>query len=129
MEQNYKMLLIFLPMLFYLLFDLYLLPPKRPLIVLIKYRKVLNKHQDTHLLVFFFISPFTVLVTPSINRPESSSHFMILIISFTSSFEMNKVNPFTAVATHFPLLLLSNLLTTFQVILLTIVRDVIRYIA
>ena len=37
----------------------------------------------------FFISCFTVSVTPSINTPESSD-FMILIMSFTSSFKINK---------------------------------------
>ena len=33
-----------------------------------------------------FISCFTVSVTPSTNTPESSNYFMILIISFISSF-------------------------------------------
>ena len=37
----------------------------------------------------FFISCFTVSVTPSINTPESSD-FVILIISFTSLFKINK---------------------------------------
>ena len=48
--------------------------------------------------MFLFISCFTVSVTPSINTPESSSDLMILIISFISSFEMNKVNHFPALA-------------------------------
>ena len=42
----------------------------------------------------FFISCFTVTATLSINTPESSNDFMILIISFRSSFEINKVNLF-----------------------------------
>ena len=66
-----------------------------------------------------FISCFTV--TPSVNTPESSSDFMMLI-SFTSSFEMNKVNPFPALTTSaplvtiapFPLILLSNLFIAFE---------------
>ena len=43
---------------------------------------------------YFFVSCFTVSVTPSINTPESSNDFMVLIISFISSLEINKVNPF-----------------------------------
>ena len=57
----------------------------------------------------FFISSFTVSVTTSINTPESSSDFMIAIISSISSFEMNKVNPFPALAAPFPFIFLSNL--------------------
>ena len=41
----------------------------------------------------FFISCFTVSVTPSINTLESSSDFMILIISSIQLFEMNRMNP------------------------------------
>ena len=44
----------------------------------------------------FFISCFTVSVVPAIKRPGFSSDFTILMISSTSSFEMNKVNPFSA---------------------------------
>ena len=36
---------------------------------------------------FFFISSFIVSVTPSINTPEPSNNFMILITSFISSFK------------------------------------------
>ena len=67
----------------------------------------------------FFISCFTVLVTPSINTPESPNDFMILIISFISSFEINKVNPFPALTALFPRIFLSNLLIAFEVKLLT----------
>ena len=60
----------------------------------------------------FFISSFTVSVTLSINTPESSNDFIIFIISFISSFEVNKVNPF-------PLIFLSNLVIALEVKLLT----------
>ena len=44
---------------------------------------------------------------------------MILIISFISSFEINKVNPFPAPTALFPLIFLSNLFIAFEVKLLT----------
>ena len=40
-----------------------------------------------------FISCFTVSVNPSINTPESSNDFVVLIKSLRSLFEI-KVNPF-----------------------------------
>ena len=40
---------------------------------------------------------------------------MILIISFISSFEINKVNPFPALTAPLPLNFLSNLFTAFDV--------------
>ena len=43
----------------------------------------------------FFISFLTVLVTPAINMPQSSNNFMILIISFISSFDINELNTFS----------------------------------
>ena len=52
---------------------------------------------------FFFISCFTVSIYPSINTPESSNYFMILIISFISSLEIDKVNPFPVRTAPFPL--------------------------
>ena len=67
----------------------------------------------------FFISCFAVLVTPSINTPEYSNDFMILIISFISLFEINKVNPFPAMTAPFPLIFLSYLFIAFEVKLLT----------
>ena len=70
------------------------------------------------LLLFFFFSCFTVLVTPSINTSESPD-FMILIISFISSFKINKVNPFPALTVHFPLIFLPNLFIVFEVKLFT----------
>ena len=67
---------------------------------------------------WFFISCFTVSVTSSIKTPKCSDDFMILIILFTSSFEMNKVNPFPALTAPFPLIFLSNLFIAFEVKLL-----------
>ena len=66
----------------------------------------------------FFISCFTVSVTPLINTRKSSNHFMILI-SFISSFEMNKVNTFPALKAPFPLIFLSNLFIAFEAKLVT----------
>ena len=68
-----------------------------------KLLNVLTKHQEIHSLVFF-ISYFTVSVNPSVNTPESSSGFMMLIISITSSFDINKVNPFPALTAPFLLI-------------------------
>ena len=66
----------------------------------------------------FFISCFTVSVTPSINTHESSNDFIVSIILFISSFEINKVNPFLALITPFSLIFLSNLFIAFEVKLL-----------
>ena len=67
----------------------------------------------------FFISWFTVSVTPSINSPESSNNFMIFKMSFISSLKMNKVNPFPAMIVHFPSIYLLNLFFAFEAKLLT----------
>ena len=53
----------------------------------------------------FFISCFTVSVTPSINTSAFSSYFMILIILSISSIEINKVNTFPALTVLAPTLL------------------------
>ena len=53
------------------------------------------------------------------NAPESSNDFLISIISFISSFEINKVNPLPALAATFPLIFLSNLFIAFEVKLRT----------
>ena len=79
--------------------------------------RVLTKLQEKHLV--FFISCFTVSVPPSINIPEYSNGLMILIISFISSFEINKVNYFPSVTAYFPLIFVSNLFITFEVKLIT----------
>ena len=57
----------------------------------------------------FFISCFTVSVAPSINRPNFFSDPTTLIIPFMSLFEVNKVNPFLALATPCLLIFLSNI--------------------
>ena len=67
----------------------------------------------------FYFSSFTVSVTPSNITPESSNDFIILIISFISSFKINKVNPFPALTAPFPLMFLSNVFIAFEVKLLT----------
>ena len=67
----------------------------------------------------FFVSCFTLSVNPSINTHKSSNHFIILIKSFISSFETNKVNPFHAPTASFPLIFFfSNSFTRFEVKLL-----------
>ena len=80
--------------------------------------KVLTKFLETHLLVFF-ISWFTISATPSVKAPESSNDFMILLISFISILKINKVNPFNALITAFPIIFLSSLFISFKVKLLT----------
>ena len=50
---------------------------------------------------YFFISCFTVSVTPSINTSKFSSDFMILIISMQTN-KMNKVNLFPALTAPTP---------------------------
>ena len=54
-----------------------------------------------------------------INISESSNYFTILIISFISSFKINKVNHFPAFTAPFPLNFLSNLFIAFELKLLT----------
>ena len=68
---------------------------------------------------YFFISCFTVSVTPSINTHKSSNDFMVLIISFKSSLETNNANPFPALTAPFLLIFLLNLFIAFEVKLLT----------
>ena len=70
-------------------------------------------------LLIFFNSCFTVSLIPSINTFEYSSDFMILIISFISSFEINKVNPFSVLTAPFPFMFLSTLFIAFEAKLLT----------
>ena len=66
-----------------------------------------------------FILCFTVSVFLSIDASESSNNFMILIISFLSSFKINKVNLFPALTAPFPVIFLWNLFIPFEVKLLT----------
>ena len=56
---------------------------------------------------------------PWINTFESTNNFMILIISFISSFEMNKVNIFPALTFPFQFIFLSNLFIAFEAKLIT----------
>ena len=62
----------------------------------------------------FFISCFTVPVTPSVNRPEFFYDFVILILSI-SSLQMNKVNLIPALTAAAPALFLCIFLPKLQV--------------
>ena len=68
----------------------------------------------------FLIPCFTVSVAPSIYRPDFSSDSTISVISSISSFEMNKVNLFPAPTTPCPLILLSYVSNTDEIILVAI---------
>ena len=76
------------------------------------------KQEEIRVLVFL-ISCLTVSVTPSINAPESSNDYMILVISFIFSFEINKVNSFSALTAPFPLISPPNWFIWFEAKLLT----------
>ena len=65
------------------------------------------------------MSSYTVSVTASVNTPKSFDDFIILIISFISSFEINEANPFPAVTAPFPLIFWSYLFIALGVELLT----------
>ena len=58
-------------------------------------------------------------ITLSLNTPESSTDFMILIISFPSSFEINKTKLFPVLTAPFPLIVVSNIFIAFEAKLLT----------
>ena len=62
----------------------------------------------------FFILFFTVSVTPAVNTLKTSNYVIILIILFISSFDINKVYPFPALAVPFSLLFLSDWLITWS---------------
>ena len=66
----------------------------------------------------FFISVFNDSVIPSINTFEYPNDFMILIISFISSFKINETNPFPAHTAPFPSIFLSNFFIAFEAKLL-----------
>ena len=91
---------------------------KKLLLTLIEQLKLAAKLEEIHLLVFFILC-FTVSVNPSINTPKPSKDFIILMLSFISSFEINKVNLFPTLRAPFPLIFLSNLFIAFEVTLLT----------
>ena len=84
------------------------------MVALLKQIKVLTKLQQI-CLTEFLISCFTVSVTQSINTPKSSNDFLMLIISFISSFKINKVKLFPALTAIF----LLNLFIVFEVKSLT----------
>ena len=67
-----------------------------------------TKQEEIHLLAF-------LLIFLSIETLESLNDFRILVISFRSSFEINRVNPFPALTARFPLIFLSNLFIPFEV--------------
>ena len=67
---------------------------------------MVTKYQEIHLLVFRFQICFTASVNPSVNTPEFSNGFAVLIISSISSLEMNKVDPFPDLSASFPLILM-----------------------
>ena len=71
-----------------------------------------------NLTTHFFISCFTFSVSPLINTLESCNDFMILMLSFISSFKINEVNLFPALAAPCPVIFLSNLFISFKVKLL-----------
>ena len=67
-----------------------------------------TKQEEIHLLAF-------LLIFLSIETLESLNDFRILVISFRSSFEINRVNPFPALTARFSLIFLSNLFISFEV--------------
>ena len=67
-----------------------------------------TKQEEIHLLAF-------LLIFLSVETLESLNDFRILVISFRSSFEINRVNPFPALTARFPLIFLSNLFISFEV--------------
>ena len=68
---------------------------------------------------WFSISSFVVSVTPSLITLECSNNYVIFIISFISSFKINKVNPFPALTGPCPVIFLSNLFIAFEAKLFT----------
>ena len=67
-----------------------------------------TKQEEIHLLAF-------LLIFLSIETLESLNDFRILVISFRSSFEINRVNPFPALTARFSLIFLPNLFISFEV--------------
>ena len=84
-----------------------------------KFCYIYTSHKNLFIYPIYLISCFTVSVTPSITIPESSSNFMISIISLTSPFEMVKVNAFPTLTASFSTHFFSNLFTAFEAIFLT----------
>ena len=59
-------------------------------------------------------APAGSVVTPSSNTHKSPNDFLILMISFTSLFEINKANPFSTPTAPFLFIFLSNLFISFE---------------
>ena len=113
MEQNWKCLFIY--PLSALLFPLPLLPFTTEKITGSSL-KVLKNLQEICLPVFYFM--FYCFSNSKMNTLEYCNDFIILM-SFISSFKMNKVNSFPALTAPFPLIFLSNSFIAFEVKLLT----------
>ena len=84
-----KVMLITKEIHLFAIFQILCLSMKKPQVLSVKQLGVVSQYQTFHRLVFF-ISSFTVFVTPSINRPESSSDFAVLIIPSISPFAIIK---------------------------------------
>ena len=81
-----------------------------------KLPKLLTEQEEISFLVFLF--HYFISVIASNNTSESSKDFMVLIIPFLSSLEINKVNLFPVLTAPFPLFF-SNFFITFEAKLLT----------
>ena len=87
-----------------------------------KTAKGVNKEPRNLLACFFFFFLFQLLLLQLLNQLiplEFSSDFMILIILFVSSTEVNRVNPVSAPTASFSLMSLSEFFIAFEAILLT----------
>ena len=66
-----------------------------------------------HFLVFF--NSFSIIsLVPTVNTLETSNDLMVLIISFISPIEINKVNPLPTLTAPFALIFISNLFIAFE---------------
>ena len=64
-----------------------------------------RQQEETHIFVFYFRFYYLSNNLPPINTIEYSNELMILLVSFISSFEINKVKPFSALTLPFHLFL------------------------
>ena len=78
-----------------------------------------NKAPRNPLSFFVFCSCFTVLATPSINTPESSNDFIILIILFICSFDKKYSKFFSSSDSSFSTYFLVKLFIALEVKFLT----------
>ena len=77
------------------------------------------KGTNKEICLFVFCFTFTVSVTPGFNAPRTFNNLMILVISFISSFQINIVNAFPALAASFLLIIFLNFFLVFEVKSLT----------